>query len=593
LCTPGLPLSVRLALRSSSPSSSRALVAHDRGAVCRDRGTLYTRLIVTRLVVIPLFVSVLGVVLQMAALAASILTIQTEAQVRAVRWADLPEVVQKVLGRTGVDRTSFDAWREQVRATNVARLRDGDFDHLVHYALQSTRFTTAPRIEPALSAKALIESLPAEERASVLADRSVLIPDSRVPQDARARLAALAGALTGPSHDARLSHFREVVGEAGRNRQALDALLLREYQRAMRFLYEKEFVAGRAADSASAVASLYQSRGHSSDTEIEAGYAVYVALASLKQLEPDRKIGRALIVGPGLDLAPRMGLQEEADPQSYQPFAVADALLALGFATRGAMERRSIQPGVGERDATDRSIAGDASNGHRALRVDAADLNPNVTRAIQRAVRAPGLRLFVASGIAESDSTRMTDDYRAYLRSFGRAIGSEQPWPGTEALSETPAGPPVGARDRGSPLGRDGHVRKAIAVAAEVQAMLSAHRLDIVTERLDTRYDLVIVTNVFPYLADAELMIALANIAAVLAPDGVLIHNEPRPLVVSTTTAMGLAPIQARTLLLATVPGGRDLYDTVWLHKKTTAGLGPSPVRTKSPEVMKGAAGHP
>ena len=67
---------------------------------------------------------------------------------------------------------------------------------------------------------------------------------------------------------------------------ALETRLMREYERAMRFLYEKEFVAGRTSDSAAAVAALYQTRGHSSDTEIEAGYAVYAALATLKQLAP-------------------------------------------------------------------------------------------------------------------------------------------------------------------------------------------------------------------------------------------------------------------------------------------------------------------
>ena len=77
---------------------------------------------------------------------------------------------------------------------------------------------------------------------------------------------------------------------------------------------------------------MYQTRGHSSDTEIEAGYAVYAALATLKQLDPAKTIARVLIVGPGLDLAPRTALLEAADPQSYQPFAVVDALRALGVA---------------------------------------------------------------------------------------------------------------------------------------------------------------------------------------------------------------------------------------------------------------------
>ena len=81
-------------------------------------------------------------------------------------------------------------------------------------------------------------------------------------------------------------------------------------------------------------------------------------------------------------------------------------------------------------------------------------------------------------------------------------------------------------------------------------------------------YDLVVVTNVFPYLSDPELIVAIANIAAVLAPGGALIHNEPRPLLQSTAARIGLPAIHARSVLIATVPGGQDLYDAIWIHQK-------------------------
>ena len=113
-------------------------------------------------------------------------------------------------------------------------------------------------------------------------------------------------------------------------------------------------------------------------------------------------------------------------------------------------------------------------------------------------------------------------------------------------------------------------MRKTIPIAPDVQAAIHASRLDIVTERLAaTRaYDLVIVTNVFPYLSDPELIVAIANIAAVLAPGGALIHNEPRPLLQSTAAAIGLPAVHARSVLIATVPGGNDLYDAIWIHQK-------------------------
>ncbi|PYQ79253.1 MAG: hypothetical protein DMG01_09255, partial [Acidobacteria bacterium] len=79
-------------------------------------------------------------------------------------------------------------------------------------------------------------------------------------------------------------------------------------------------------------------------------------------------------------------------------------------------------------------------------------------------------------------------------------------------------------------------------------------------------FDLVVVTNVFPYLTDADLSLALANIALMLAPDGILLHNEPRPLAAAAGRAAGLSPIHSRSAIVATVEGGRSpLYDAIWM----------------------------
>ena len=51
------------------------------------------------------------------------------------------------------------ATSSRLRQTHAARVREGDFDHLVFYLLQSTHFTSLPPIEPALSAKALVDGL--------------------------------------------------------------------------------------------------------------------------------------------------------------------------------------------------------------------------------------------------------------------------------------------------------------------------------------------------------------------------------------------------------------------------------------------------
>ena len=58
-------------------------------------------------------------------------------------WADLPASVQQALTSRKIDAEQFPAWVKEIRAANEARLRDGNYDHLIHYALQSTRVDVA------------------------------------------------------------------------------------------------------------------------------------------------------------------------------------------------------------------------------------------------------------------------------------------------------------------------------------------------------------------------------------------------------------------------------------------------------------------
>src|SRR5207247_8281740 len=109
--------------------------------------------------------------------------------------------------------------------------------------------------------------------------------------------------------------------------------------RVARFLYKKEFTSGVTAAE---VAPLYQTRAHSSDTQIEAGFGVYLGLGVLHALEPGRRIRRVLVVGPGLDFAPRTDLIDVVEPQIYQPFTIADALLALSISAEADLKVASV-----------------------------------------------------------------------------------------------------------------------------------------------------------------------------------------------------------------------------------------------------------
>jgi hypothetical protein len=421
-----------------------------------------------------------------------------------------------VQSRLGLSAASFDAYVERTHAENVRRVHEGDLDHLIFFLLQSPRLSPAPPVEPALSAKALVEGMDGPTRKAFLDD--ALAHGTRAPADVTTRIGALLRAVEKPGSDVRLTYFRSLVDTAFPDRTRRQEGLTREYFRAMRFVYEKEFVAQRAAAPASAVAELYRTRGLSTDTAVEAGYVVNLGLQIMKSLKADRRIRRVLIIGPGLDLAPRTGLRD-TPPESYQPWAVIDALLATGLARLGEFE------------------------------VTAADINPRVIDHLRRAAGAPP-RLQLATDIVEKDGLTFSREYREYFADLGTYLSS----------------PPAAVR---AVEDDEGRLRKAVQVSAALARALRADPLDIVTERLTAApFDLVIATNILPYFDDRQLALAASNISAMLAPGGVFLHNEARPILGDLTAALGVPFEQSRHTVIATIPGGAPLGDSVFIHIK-------------------------
>jgi hypothetical protein len=431
---------------------------------------------------------------------------------RPIAWSDVAAVAGR-LESAGVTASKFEAYLEQVRSAHARRVREGDLDHLIFYMLQSTRFTKQPPIEPALSAKALVEALDANARAAFLAG-----DDSRVtvPAEVKTRATALSRAIESGDRNPRLHFFRVLAVIALPAGPGRETALLREYVRSMRFLYQKEFVAQKAAQPASAVAELYRERGLSTDTAVEAGFLVSTGLGVAKGLAPDRKISRVLIIGPGLDLAPRTGLLEAGPPESYQPWAVIDALVGLGLSK-----------------LDDLVVVG-------------ADINTRVTLHLRGAAARPP-RLTLVTEVAEGETLTLTPEYREYFESLGRQIGR---------IAAPPAIP--------------GHLAKTIEVSGDAARALRGERLDIVAERLDgAPFDLVIATNILPYLDDVELTLAMSNIAAMVAPGGVFLHNERRPIFLDLATAVGLPLSQTRHAIIAQVRGAETpLFDSVFVHTR-------------------------
>jgi len=432
-------------------------------------------------------------------------------------WRDVAPI-QDTVRAGGVTEATFDAYVERTHAENQRRVREGDLDHLVSYLLQSTQITTAPAIEPALSAKRLVESMDATTRAAFLHGEAGVAP--AVPGEVTGRIAALLKAIAAPRDDARLVYFGSLVDAAFPDRRARQARLAGEYLRVMRFLYQKEFVAQQQAAPAAAVAELYRHRGLSTDTAVEAGYVVQLGLGVIKGLDPGRRVRRVLIVGPGLDLAPRTGLQESAAPESYQPWAVMDAIVSLGLGRPTELE------------------------------VVAADINPRVVAHLREsAARPPTLHLLTS--LHEGPTLTLSRDYVEYVDRFGAALA---------AGSVAPARPVA-----------QGLRAKTVAVAGAAARVLHAEALDIVTERLDgTPFDLIVATNILPYFDDTQLALALANITSMLAPGGVFVHNEQRPILGELTAALGVPLQQSRHAVIATVSGAKaPLYDSVFLHVRT------------------------
>ena len=432
---------------------------------------------------------------------------------RSIAWADVKPLTSR-LEAGGLAAATFAGDIARTHRENLRRVREGDLDHLVFYLLQSARITPLPAIEPAVSARTLVESLDPRQRDDFL--KTGKADASHVAAPVRARIAALLEALEKPADDARLLYFGELVQDAFPRPGERASGLAVEYLRAMRFVYEKEFVAQRAPRPAEAVADLYRTRGLSTDTAVEAGYLVHLGLGIVKALHPEARIRRVLIVGPGMDLAARTGFHE-TPPESYQPWAVIDALVANGLARLDDLE------------------------------VTAADINPRVVAHLRRSRAAPPT-LSLISEIAETEAVTFSHDYRDYFAVLGTHL----------------SGDPARVQERA------GHLYKSVRVGAPAARTLHAEPLDIVTERLTgAPFDLVIATNILPYFDDRQLTLAASNIAAMLAPGGVFLHNEARPVLGDLSAAVGLPFEQSRHAVIATVKGASaPLFDSVFIHTK-------------------------
>jgi hypothetical protein len=373
--------------------------------------------------------------------------------------------------------TAWHAWAARHDTQIRARLAQGDEDSLVNFWLYGTTFTSEPRA----TARDLA-ALSSRERAAALL---------------QARLNDLLAGTATPGSNERLRFGREVlarhgidpVSDDGKDR-AWDLLVAaRERGLAETQRYQRTANAARQLDrqaSEHVFATLYQDRGLSSDTRINADFALdraLEALAAAGRLAPG-SVRRVAVIGPGLDFTDKAEGYDFYPQQTIQPFALMDSLLRIGFARDGDLQLVTM------------------------------DLSARVNAHLESArARARAGEPYVVQLPLDKDGPahRWHPDLVQFWQRVGSRIGDEVP-----AMAAPPTAPDVRMRA----------VRIRVPIVLSIQPL----DLDIVVERLEPlaaseQFDVIVATNVLVYYDAFDQALALANIAAMLRPGGYFLTN--------------------------------------------------------------------
>jgi hypothetical protein len=245
---------------------------------------------------------------------------------------------------------------------------------------------------------------------------------------------------------------------------------------------------------------LFEDRGLSLDTSVQASFAIDQVLQTMKKrgvLLPNG-VRRVAVIGPGLDFADKSTGYDFYPVQTLQPFALIDSIVRLGLAAQPdgiELTTLDISPRVNDhiRTLRDRAEAGD----------------PYVLR------------------LPYNPGEKWTLSFVSYWKSFGDWIGSEAP----------AAKPPEAVK---------GIELRGVAVKQQVATRIVPADFNMVTERWPgPPFDLVIATNVFIYYDRLDKALAFAGIEAMLRPGGFFITNDVAvELPFSRLRAVGMMRIQ-------------------------------------------------
>lgn len=361
---------------------------------------------------------------------------------------------------------AWPAWAPQRDAEVRARVNAGEEDSIVHLLLFGTTFTTAPRATArdltALAAR------PAEAISSL-----------------KTRFDDFVAGLAAPGGNERLRVANHVIERAGVDPS--DRAVVRRYLERRAAAVGQAGAAQLAAmlNAPAGVSTIYRERGLSSDTAMAIDLGVERALEDLRanRLFESGSIRRVAIVGPGLDFVDKQNGYDFYPQQTIQPFAVVDSLLRLGLASPNRIE------------------------------VTAFDVSPRVLAHIDAARAAAAAGRGYSLLLPRDLERPWTPALAAYWQRLGSEIGT------TLGTDQAPAPPPSAGRV----------AVRGVVIRPDVVSAVSARDLDIVLQRFepgDSPFDLVVATNILLYYDVFEQSLALANIARLLRPGGVLLSNN-------------------------------------------------------------------
>jgi hypothetical protein len=145
--------------------------------------------------------------------------------------------------------------------------------------------------------------------------------------------------------------------------------------------------------------------------------------------------------------------------------------------------------------------------GDGRVEITAFDLSPRVLRHLDFARERARAGIPYSLVLPRDTDRAWTAELLEYWRRVGNWIGSDT----------TPVAPPQGA----------GRLEvRGVLVRPPVVLSVTPVDLNIVTERLDRQFDLVIATNILLYYDVFEQSLAAANIARMLRPGGFLLTNN-------------------------------------------------------------------